>query len=45
LNALLNHKSQIIDAEKFLTRMQTNKANILAEDGRYYEFFRRIKFH
>jgi len=45
LSALLNHKSQIIDAEKFLTRMQTNKANILAEDGCYYEFFRRIKFH
>ena len=45
LKALLEHKSQIINAEKFLSRMQAHKANMVSEDGRYYEYFRRIKFH
>jgi len=25
--------------------MQAHKANMVSEDGRYYEYFRRIKFH
>jgi LmbE family N-acetylglucosaminyl deacetylase len=45
LKALLEHKSQIVDPERFLTRMQANKAHMIGQDGRYYEFFRRIRFH
>jgi LmbE family N-acetylglucosaminyl deacetylase len=44
LKALLEHKSQIVDDEKFLSGMQANKTNMVSEDGCYYEFFRRIKF-